>query len=341
MREVDSSQMPMKIWYHDLYTTGIHSDSRFPRERYAMLKDRIQSSQSSGLIDFITPECATEEDLLISHDPGFVRRFIDGALEDKEINRIGLKPWTDLFVERTLRIIGGSLSALKHVCEFGGISGNMAGGTHHSHTDFGSGYCVFNDIALCAANAIESHGRSRVAVLDLDVHQGDGTATMLEDIDCALTISVHCKDNFPFRKAVSDYDLPLDSGDGDTRYLEKVRESLDILESYEPDLVLFQAGVDALEKDGLGKLKVTREGMKTRNRMVFSYLIEKELPCVVFMGGGYSKPISHTIDAFYDLFIDGAVADRHIQKMRSLGPKEAKVPQLSAPPSHWYREGAR
>ncbi len=156
-----------------------------------------------------------------------------------------------------------------------------------------------------------------MAVLDLDVHQGDGTATMLEDIDGTLTISVHCKDNFPFRKAVSDYDLPLDSGDGDTRYLEKVRESLDILEEYEPDLILFQAGVDALEKDGLGKLKVTRAGMRTRNRMVFSFLIERKLPCVLFMGGGYSKPISHTIDAFYDLFIDSAIADRHIQKIKT------------------------
>jgi len=325
MREVDSSQIPMKIWYHDLYTTGIHRDSRFPRERYEMLKERIQSSQSSGLIDFISPECATEEDLLISHDPEFIRRFIDGALEEKEISRIGLKPWTNLFVERTLRIMGGSLSALEHVCGFGGISGNMAGGTHHSHAGFGSGYCVFNDIALCAANAIESHGCSRVAVLDLDVHQGDGTATMLEDIDGALTISVHCKDNFPFRKAVSDYDLPLDSGDGDTRYLEKVRESLDILEKFEPDLVLFQAGVDALGKDGLGKLKVTRGGMRTRNRMVFSYLIKKEAPCVIFMGGGYSKPISHTIDAFYDLFIDGAIADGHIQKMKSSGRRKSGI----------------
>ena len=132
MGEFDSSLMPMKIWYHDLYTTGIHSDSRFPRERYAMLKDRIQSSQSSGLIDFISPECATEEDLLLSHDPGFVRRFIDGALEEKEINRIGLKPWTDLFVERVLRIMGGSLSALEHVCEFGGflVTWQVAPTTH-------------------------------------------------------------------------------------------------------------------------------------------------------------------------------------------------------------------
>ncbi len=308
------SQVPMPIWYHDIYTTGIHRDSRFPRERYRMLKDRIQNSQNSGLIEFMSPECASKEDLLTSHDPDFIRRFLDGELGEKEVNRIGLKPWTDSFVERTLRIMGGSLSALKRVCEFGGISGNMAGGTHHSHAGFGAGYCVFNDIAVCAVKATESLGIARVAILDLDVHQGDGTATMLKDIEGALTISVHCKDNFPFRKAISDHDFPLNSGVGDVGYLEKVSECLEILEDYDPDLLLFQAGVDSLEKDGLGKMNVTRGGMRARNRMVFSYLVEKSLPCVIFMGGGYAKPISHTIDAFYDLFIDGAVANSYIQR---------------------------
>jgi acetoin utilization deacetylase AcuC-like enzyme len=156
-----------------------------------------------------------------------------------------------------------------------------------------------------------------VAIVDLDVHQGDGTATILDDSPGTLTISVHCKDNFPFRKATSDHDLPLDSGGGDLQYLEKVGEAMEIVESYKPDLVLFQAGVDALEKDGLGKLKVTREGMKARNRMVLSVIVEKAVPCVIFMGGGYSKPIKHTVDAFYDLFIDGAIANIYMQAMDS------------------------
>ena len=314
-----SGLTPMKIWYHSLYTAGIHSDSRFPRERYQLIKERLEGSKDSNLIDFISPECASEKDLLIAHDVDYVRRFVDGNLESKEVNRIGLKPWTDSFIERTLRIMGGSISALKHVCEFGGISGNMAGGTHHSHADFGSGYCVFNDIAICATIAVESLGFSRVAIIDLDVHQGDGTATMLADSPGALTISVHCKDNFPFRKAASDHDLSLDSGGGDLRYLEKVGEALQIVENYKPDLVLFQAGVDALEKDGLGKLKVTREGMKARNRMVLSVIVEKAIPCVIFMGGGYSKPINHTVDAFYDLFIDAAIANSYMQEMDSSG----------------------
>lgn len=314
-----SGLTPMKIWYHALYTAGIHPDSRFPRERYQFVKERIQGSKYSNLIDFISPECASEKDLFIAHDVDYVRRFLDGKLGSKEMNRIGLKPWTASFIERTLRTMGGSISALKHVCEFGGISGNMAGGTHHSHADFGSGYCVFNDIAICATIAVESLGFSRVAIIDLDVHQGDGTATMLNDTLGSLTISVHCKDNFPFRKATSDHDLPLDSGNGDLGYLEKVGEALEIIERYKPDLVLFQAGVDALEKDGLGKLKVTREGMKARNRMVLSVIIEKSLPCVIFMGGGYSKPISHTVDAFYDLFIESAMANSYMQQLDSSG----------------------
>ncbi len=310
-----SGLIPMKMWYHDLYTAGIHPDSRFPRERYRLVKDRIQNSKDSNLIEFISPECVAERDLLMAHDVDYVRRFVEGKLDNREVNRIGLKPWTGTFIERTLRIMGGSISAMKHVCEFGGISGNMAGGTHHSHVDFGSGYCVFNDIAICATIAIESLGFSRVAIIDLDVHQGDGTATMLNGNPGALTISVHCKDNFPFRKAISDHDLPLDSGCGDLRYLERVGEALEIIERYKPDLVLFQAGVDALEKDGLGKLKVTREGMSARNRMVLSVVMEKAVPCVIFMGGGYSKPISHTVDSFYDLFIDGAIANSYMQEM--------------------------
>ena len=318
-----SSLVPMRIWYHDLYTSGIHHDSRFPRERYQMLKKRIKSSKDSYLIDFVPPACASVNDLLMVHDADFVRRFVEGELDDREINRIGLKPWTGSFIERTLRIMGGSISALNHVSEFGGISGNMAGGTHHSHVDFGSGYCVFNDIAVCAAIATGTLGFSRVAVLDLDVHQGDGTAAMLTGNSDTLTVSVHCRDNFPFRKANSDHDLPLNSGSGDARYLEKVGEALGLIDGFGPDLVLFQAGVDALETDGLGKLRVTRKGMRVRNRMVFSYVVERGLPCVVLMGGGYSDPISHTVDAFFDLFIDGAIANHHIQKVRSLGPRES------------------
>ena len=220
------------------------------------------------------------------------------------MRRIGLTPWTPKMIERTLRLTGGAVEATIHAVKYGGITGNMAGGTHHAHRDFGSGYCVFNDLAISAMHAIENLGVGRVAILDLDVHQGDGTATILSKEERTRTISVHCSTNFPFRKSESDFDLPIEPESGDGLYLEKVREAVKFCLDFQPDLVLYQAGVDGLEHDHLGKLNVTRKGMKLRNQHVFEEMLNHRIPTVVFMGGGYSKPIEHTIDSFYDLFID-------------------------------------
>ena len=295
----------MPIWYNEIYTDGIASSARFPRNRYRLLKDRLHEFQETGLIQIKNPKPVSREKLMIAHEENYVDRFLSGSLDPQEIRRIGLEPWTDSFVPRTLKIMGGAVSALEHVTEFGGIAGNMAGGTHHSHKSFGSGYCVFNDIAICALLARDEHGYDRVAVLDLDVHQGDGTATILAGEDGIVTISIHGEKNFPFRKATSDHDFPLPSGTNDEGYLSAVHDSLEILKAYSPQILLFQAGVDALEVDTLGKLNVSKDGMKIRNDMVFSFL-NRKTPCIFFMGGGYSDPISHTVDSFYDLFVAAA-----------------------------------
>ena len=209
----------MPIWYHPLYTEGISEGARFPRERYRILRERLKALEEEGSVIIECPEPIGPEVLKISHEESYVDRFLEGTLTQAEIRRIGLQPWTDSFVERTLRIMGGSVSALEHVLVHGGLSGNLAGGTHHSHRDFGSGYCVFNDLSVCALLARDYHGCSRVVVLDLDVHQGDGTASILEEEEGVTTISVHCKQNFPFRKAESDYDLVVEAGSGDDEYL--------------------------------------------------------------------------------------------------------------------------
>ena len=153
------------------------------------------------------------------------------------------------------------------------------------------------------------HNYDRVAILDLDVHQGDGTATILQNIDGALTISLHCQENFPFRKAVSDHDLELKANSNDEQFLHKVNQAIDIAIKFNPQLILYQAGVDGLATDALGKLNITREGMSERNKLVFEMAVKNSIPTVVFMGGGYSKPISHTIDAFCDLFTAAAEAN--------------------------------
>ena len=302
------------MWYHPLYTDGIHPDARFPRDRYVRVMKRLTPLLTTsegpvdveGLIQIRTPSPITREQLLLAHDAEYVDRFLAGSLSEKEIKRIGLTPWTDDMIQRTLFLMGGALEATEHAVQFGGISANMAGGTHHAHRSFGSGYCVFNDLAVCALHALHNLDVSKVAVLDLDVHQGDGTATALQDMQEALTVSVHCDVNFPFRKSRSDHDLPIPSDSGDMLYLEAVEEALDLCFDHQPDLLLFQAGVDALETDALGKLNVSRLGMKQRNDMVFERARNLNVPVVVFMGGGYAKPLVHTIDAFEDLFTQAA-----------------------------------
>ena len=205
--------------------------------------------------------------------------------------------------------MGGAIAALEHVMENGGIAGNMAGGTHHAHYDFGSGYCIFNDLAVCSLMALNKYQLKKIAVIDLDVHQGDGTATILQNVDEVLTISVHCKQNFPFRKSESDYDLELPADSGDEELLAMVVKALDIAKQFNPELILFQAGVDGLATDALGKLNISRQAMSKRNEMVFDLAVERLIPTLVFMGGGYSDPIGHTIDAFADLFLSASRAN--------------------------------
>ena len=294
------------MWYHPLYTDGIHPEARFPRDRYQRLLDRFETTGARQAMRITRPQPVDTSLLLLAHDADYVDRFLAGELTDKEEKRIGLTPWTPAMIERTLVLLGGAVEATEHAVQTGGFSGNMAGGTHHAHRDFGSGYCVFNDLAVCALHALENLGVERVAIVDLDVHQGDGTATILTDEPRACTISVHCSTNFPFRKSVSDHDLPVAPQSGDEVYLDTVRKALDICEAFEPDLILYQAGVDGLEADALGKLNVSREGMRQRNHLVFETAEALGVPLVVFMGGGYAKPIDASLDAFYDLFTDAA-----------------------------------
>ena len=316
IKEVKNSPLlnALPIWYHSIYTDGIHPDARFPRDRYTKLVEKLLYSKFAPNIDIRTPEKISRQNLLLAHDENYVDKFLNGELDEKQIKRIGLTPWTPEIIPRTLMLMGGAVSALEYVIENGGIAANLAGGTHHAHREFGSGYCIFNDLAVCAIMALENINFNRIAILDLDVHQGDGTATIFEDLESVLTISVHCSKNFPFRKTHSDFDLELEPGTEDEEYLEVVKKAIQITTNFNPDLILFQAGVDGLKSDALGKLNITREGMRKRNNLVFEMIKKESLPTVIFMGGGYSKPISDTIDAFYDLFTDASLANLELMK---------------------------
>ena len=182
----------------------------------------------------------------------------------------------------------------------------MAGGTHHAFRDRGSGFCIFNDLAICAIKAIEKFSYSKVLIIDLDVHQGDGTASILRENEKVYTFSVHCKQNFPFKKETSNTDIEIESGADDRTYLNMLKESLGALRPVESDIIFFQAGVDTLSTDRYGKLSLTTKGINERNKLVFDFARKRKNPVLILMGGGYSEPIDNTVTAFRDLFIEAA-----------------------------------
>lgn len=183
----------------------------------------------------------------------------------------------------------------------------MAGGTHHAFYNHGAGYCIFNDIAICTQIAIRDYALKDILIIDLDVHQGDGTASILKNDDNLFTFSMHCEKNYPLKKEKSNYDINLRAGIKDEEYLDILKKSLQHLEKIKSDIIFFQAGVDTLYSDNLGHLLLSRDGLKNRNKLVLDFAKKKGNPVVVFMGGGYSKPIKYTVDAFKDLFIQCAL----------------------------------
>ncbi len=250
---------------------------------------------------------ATRQEILLVHGMDYVDRFFNHQLSEKEIRRIGLRPWKKEIVERTLRLTGGALQAMEQVLIQGRtIAGNMAGGTHHAFREVGAGYCIFNDLAICAEQALVHAGVEKILILDLDVHQGDGTAKIFENDERVFTVSLHGKNNFPFRKQVSDWDLEFENDTEDGEYLETLEDVLAKLARMQFDLIFFQAGVDGLSSDTLGLLNLSREGLKKRNEKVFDWRDNLDLPMVIFMGGGYAQPIEDTVDAFTDLFMEAA-----------------------------------
>lgn len=294
------------LYYHPLYSEGLHRSARFPVDRYRLLVDRLSVLDLDAKIDTKLPRLATREEILLVHDEDFVDRFLSGALSEKEVRRIGLRPWKKEIVPRTLHLVGGALDGLEDVLSGKPIAGNMAGGTHHAFHAEGAGYCIFNDLAICAEVALGRTGVSRILVLDLDVHQGDGTAEIFAGDDRVFTLSLHGKNNFPFRKKRSDLDLDFEDATEDEEYLSSLSQVLEKMSGENFDLVFFQAGVDGLKSDQLGLLHLSREGLRRRNEQVFAWRKKFDLPLLIFMGGGYANPIDDTVDAFCDLFLAAA-----------------------------------
>lgn len=270
----------------------------------------LEEVRRRGEIFFHEASPIPEEELVLVHCPVYTKQFLSEKLDDKAVRRIGLKPWTDLIVERTRILTNGTVMATRKVLEDGGLSGNVGGGTHHAYTSFGSGYCIFNDLAIAARLAQREYGINRVLVIDLDVHQGDGTASIFSGDPSVRTVSFHCEANFPFRKMQSDYDEVFAKGITDEPYLEALHRFLakEIEREPAPGLILYQAGVDSLATDRLGFLSLTPEGLKKRNQMVFNFARDLNCPLVVTMGGGYGEPMESSCQSHFDLFEAAAEA---------------------------------
>lgn len=285
----------MKLYYADHFVLPLPPGHRFPMVKYARLRERLGASGVFAAEDFQVPAAATDAELGRAHDAGYIHRVATGELAADEQRRIGF-PWSAAMVERSRRSAGATLAACRSALAEG-CAANLAGGTHHAHRDFGSGFCVFNDAAV-AALAMRAEGRvEHIAVIDCDVHQGDGTAAILAAEPAVFTCSLHGAKNFPFRKATSDLDIELADDTGDAAYLHALDGALErVFGDFRPQLVIYLAGADPYAGDRLGRLALSREGLAERDRHVLARCRHDGVPVAIAMAGGYAHEIDDTVD---------------------------------------------
>ncbi|WP_422928763.1 histone deacetylase [Singulisphaera sp. PoT] len=285
----------MKVFSSDQFKILLPDGHTFPQEKYERLRIRVERSGLVAPGDLFSPKAVTDTELLRVHDPGYIARVSEGGLSDEEVRAIGL-PWSPSLVERARRSCAATVSACRWALDEG-LALNLAGGTHHAFRDRGAGYCLFNDAAV-AARAMQSEGRARrILIVDCDVHQGDGTASVLAEDPTVFTFSMHGAKNYPLRKQRSDLDIELDDFTEDARYLDELRRGLDeALARSEADLVIYLAGADPYEGDRLGRLRLTKPGLAARDRHVLETCRAARLPVAVTMAGGYARRIDDTVD---------------------------------------------
>ena len=286
----------MKAFYTDHFVLPLPIGHRFPMEKYARLHSLVATLPDIELLEAPT---ASDTQILYAHDPIYLIKVLKGSLSLKEQREIGF-PWSDKMVERSRRSAGATIAAAKTALKEG-IAVNLAGGTHHAYRDQGSGFCVFNDSAI-AARVLqkEIHLDLKIAVIDLDVHQGNGTASILKNDSSIFTFSIHGKNNFPFLKEQSNLDVDLPDGCDDQTYLYALEKSLEKLDGqFSADFIIYLAGADPHEHDRLGKLKLSKNGMQKRDEMVFQYALGHQIPLALSMGGGYGKDIESTVDIHF------------------------------------------
>jgi acetoin utilization deacetylase AcuC-like enzyme len=286
----------VKAFYTDHFVLPLPAGHRFPMEKYSRLRDLVSAQEN---IELVEAPAASDTQILYAHDPSYLIKVIEGTLSSHEQREIGF-PWSEQMVERSRRSAGATVAAAKTALR-DGVAANLAGGTHHAYRDTGSGFCVFNDSAIAARTLQKEVSPSlKIAVIDLDVHQGNGTASILQNDDSIFTFSIHGENNFPFKKEKGDLDLGLADGCNDETYLQSLEECLNQLDTrFKANCIIFLAGADPHEGDRLGRLNISKDGMRLRDEIVFQYALDRQLPIAFSMAGGYGKEIESTVDIHF------------------------------------------
>ncbi len=281
-------------YYSDQFLIPLPPDHRFPIEKYRLLRQMILAEQIIPEHDLQGADPAAEDQICLAHDPIYVDKVFNGSLSDREIRRIGF-PWSPELVVRSQHSVGGTIAACRSALD-AGISVNLAGGTHHAHRDFGSGFCVFNDCAIAIKVLQGENLLQRVIVLDCDVHQGDGTAAIFSADPHVFTFSIHGARNFPFHKVLGDLDIELEDGTGDNYYLQALERGLDkTFNGFNSDLVVYLAGADPFYDDRLGRLSLTKDGLAKRDQLVIQSCQQAGTPVAIVMAGGYARVVADTV----------------------------------------------
>jgi acetoin utilization deacetylase AcuC-like enzyme len=299
----------MKAFYSDTFVLPLPEHHRFPMAKYRLLRERLVSEGILREEDLSVPDAIGWDALRLVHDPAYVEQIASGTLPADAQRRIGF-PWSPTMVERSRRSVGATLAAAREALT-AKVAANLAGGTHHAFRDRGEGYCVFNDVAVAAAVLLHEGAIARAAVVDCDVHQGNGTAAIFRDEPAVFTFSMHGARNFPFRKEVSDLDVTFEDGAGDEEYLAALAAHLPrVLDAHRPDLVFYLAGADPYEGDRLGRLKLTIAGLQARDRLVFDACRSRRLPVAVAMSGGYAPQVDAIVSIHVNTIAEAVRMER-------------------------------
>lgn len=290
-----------KVAYHSIYAHPLPDGHRFPMLKYELIPRQLMYEGAISEENLFAPQQATEASILLTHTQGYWQRMKNLQLTDREMRAVGF-PLSAMLVEREITIMQGTIDCALYAMQYG-VSLNVAGGTHHAFADRGEGFCLLNDFAI-AANYLLHHALAkRVMIVDLDVHQGNGTAALFADSSQVYTFSMHGAHNYPFRKETSNLDIGLQEGIDGAGYLQLLNQHLpDLLDNFKPDIVFYLSGVDVLKTDKFGKLKLTIADCKERDEAVFNLCHQRGIPVAVAMGGGYSPDVKHIVTAHCNTF---------------------------------------